>query len=300
MDQIIYTLPGGYVDEAGVVHRSVELVPLSGRQEEFLADSENPASAVSVTTILSDCIQRIGTISPVSREIIRSLLVADRQYLLLKLREVTFGHRVQVTISCPWQDCNKRIDIDFSIQDIPVIESDNKGPTHKMKLSPEAAFIGDDGKRYREVIFRLPNGGDQEIISPLVYENETEASAMLLERCVQSIGPLKCPRNKLISRLSPIGRMEIERQMEMVAPRVELTMEGDCPECGREFEVPFDLQSFLFGELRLSKDLLYREVHYLAYHYHWSERDIMDMPRDKRRKYIEILADEIERLNNAV
>jgi hypothetical protein len=46
--------------------------------------------------------------------------------------------------------------------------------------------------------------------------------------------------------------------------------------------------------------MLYRQVHYLAYHYHWSEHEILEMPRDKRLAYIEILADEIERLNNAL
>jgi hypothetical protein len=83
-----------------------------------------------------------------------------------------------------------------------------------------------------------------------------------------------------------------------VAPRVELTMEAQCPECGREFAVPFDPQEFFFGELRTSRDLLYREVHYLAYHYHWGEQEIMAMPRDKRRRYIAVLADELEKLNH--
>ena len=300
MDEITCLLPGGYVDEAGAVHRSVELNPLSGREEEFLADSGKPASATHVTAILSRCIRRIGTISPISEEVARDLLVADRQYLLLKLREVTFGDQVQATIFCPWPDCGKKVDIDFSIEDIPVIESEDKGPTYKMELPPEAAFIGNHGEEYREIIFRLPNGLDQEVISPLVSENEDRALTMLLERCIQSIGPVKDPGDELISRLPPIARMEIERQMEVVAPKVELTMAADCPECGREFATPFDIQGFFFGELRISLDLLYREVHYLAYHYHWSEREIMEMPRDKRRRYIEVLADEIERLNNAV
>ena len=94
--------------------------------------------------------------------------------------------------------------------------------------------------------------------------------------------------------------MEIEQHMEAVAPQVELTMEGECPECDHEFAVPFDLESFFFSELRTSLDLLYREVHYLAYHYHWSEREIMEMPRQRRRMYIQVLAEEIERLNDAV
>ena len=60
--------------------------------------------------------------------------------------------------------------------------------------------------------------------------------------------------------------------------------------------MPFDPQEFFFGELRTSRDLLDREVHYLAYHYHWSEQEIMAMPRDKRRRYIVVLADELEKL----
>ena len=123
---------------------------------------------------------------------------------------------------------------------------------------------------------------------------------MLLARCIRRIGRTENPGYEAVRRLSPTARMEIERQMEMVAPQVELTMEGDCPECGREFAIPFDLQRFFFSELRTGQDLLYREVHYLAYHYHWSEREIMEMPRQKRRKYIEVLADEIERLNDAI
>jgi hypothetical protein len=123
---------------------------------------------------------------------------------------------------------------------------------------------------------------------------------MLLRRCIQSIGPLQDPGDALIGALSPLARTEIESQMEAVAPKVELTMGGNCPECGREFDQPFAFQTFFFNELRIRRDLLYREVHYLAYHYHWSEREIMEMPREKRRKYIEVLAEEIERSTHAV
>jgi hypothetical protein len=300
MDGTSCLLPGGYVDEAGVVHRQVELAPLSGREEELLAGNHRLESASLVTSILSRCIQRVGAVSPVSRRVVRDLLVADRQVLLLKLRGVTFGDQVQATIFCSWPDCSNRMDLDFSIQDIPIKESEDKGPIYRMELSPEAALAGDCGEAYREIAFRLPNGGDQEAISPLLDKDEAKASAMLLGRCIQSIGPFSNPGAELIDRLSPLARLEIESQIEKVAPRVELTMEAHCPGCGREFTLPFDPQEFFLGELRTSRDLLYREVHYLAYYYHWSEREIMEMPREKRRRYIEVLADEIERLNNAI
>jgi hypothetical protein len=299
MNQITCKLPGGYVDKDGVVHRDCILSLLSGKEEELLAQRRKPASAFLVTTILSRCVRSIGSISPISEEIARNLLIADRQYLLLKLRQITFGEEVQATISCPWPDCGKRVDIDFLIGDIPVRESADKGHVFRMELSSEGVLI-DKGEELREIVFRLPNGGDQEAVSPLVYENEAEALTMLLARCIKGIGTCTEPGYELINKLSPLARMEIEKQMEEFAPNIELTMDANCPECGREFGVPFDIQDFFFGELRVSIDLLYREVHYLAYHYHWSEREIMEMPRDKRRRYIEVLADEIERLNNAV
>lgn len=292
-------LPGGYVDDNGRLQREVGLAPLSGREEEFLAAQRAPAGAVLVTALLSRCVSRIGTVSPVSEDVARRLLVADRQYLLLKLREATFGDQVQATVQCPWADCGKKVDIDFSLADIPVRETEDKGPLYTRELSAEATLRSEGGEEYREVTFRLPDGEDQERVAPLVGENEPGALALLLARCIHSIGPVQNPGPELIGRLPPLARLEIERQMEIVAPQVDLTLEANCPECGREFALPFDLQEFFFAELRASCDLLYREVHYLAYHYHWSEQEIMAMPRDKRRKYIAVLADELERFTHA-
>jgi hypothetical protein len=305
MDRTTCTLPGGYVDEEGVVHRRAELAPLSGREEELLAgnrlpNSASPESAALVTTVLSRCVRRIGDIAPVSEDIARRLLVADRQALLLRLREVTFGSEVQGTISCPWPDCGSRMDIDFSLRDISIRESKDKGPTYQMVLSPEAAFVDTDGARRREVCFRLPNGGDQEAVSSLVYQNEAQALTALLGRCIEGLGPMHPPSDQAIGRLSPRARMEIEKQMALVAPEVQSTLPACCAECEREIVLPLDVHGFFFGELRTSRDLLYREVHYLAYHYHWSEQEILAFSREKRRKYIEVLADEIERLNNAI
>jgi len=300
MKRLFCTLPGGYVDDIGEVHREAEIIQLSGQEEEVVATSCITNSAQLVSTVLGHCVHHIGSFRPFSEEVARKLIVADRQFLLIKLRQITFGEHVQGTIRCPLPDCGKKVDIDFSINDLQITESEDRGPTYKLKLSAEAAFKNDDGKEYRDIVFRLPNGEDQEIISPLISQDESHALLMLLERCIQSIGPHGDPDAELIRKLSPAAFTEIENAMETVSPRVDLSMTAICPECNREFDVPFDLESFFLNELRTSMDLLSREVHYLAYHYHWSERDIMNMSRQKRHKYIEILADEIEKLNNAI
>jgi hypothetical protein len=277
------TLPGGYWDPDGTLHREFELVELTGREEELLAESGRRESASLVSVVLSRCVRSIGRVSPVPEDVARRLLVADRLYLLLQLRRATFGDRVHADLFCPWPDCGERVSLAFSIDAIPVEEPAERAPAYTMWLSGEAGG--------GEVEFRLPTGGDQEELSPWLAHDEAQALMRLLARCVR--------RPSGVDALSPLARAEIEARMAEVAPRIEQTVEARCAGCGRSFSAPLDIHRFFFGELRADPDLLYREVHYLAYHYHWSEAEIMAMTRDRRRRYMDVLAGEIERLNDA-
>jgi len=294
------TLPGGYVDGNGTLHSEAELRQLNGYEEELLASREGRETCSLVTDVLSGCLKRIGQVSPVPPSLVQRLLVADRQYLLLKLREATFGPDIRGTLLCPWPGCGRKVDIDFTISDIPVTLSRDKGPLYTMQLSKQAALSDGNQNAITAVTFRLPNGADQEAVLPLFRGNPARAFSLLLELCVHSLGEHVNPGPELLSRLSPVARQEIEREMERVAPSVNLDMQVECAECSRIFTAPFDIQDYFFGEIRTDADMLYREVHYLAYHYHWSEQEIMAMTQDRRRRYIEVLADEIENMNNAV
>lgn len=290
-------LPGGYWDTNGSCYRDIDIRALTGREEEILAGQGAESTASVITDIISRCLVRIGPISEISKDIARGLLVADRQYILLKLRGITFGDRVQATVGCINPDCGSKVDIDFSLNEIPVKQIGVDSPVHSIELTEKSALKMPDGKVRRDILFRLPDGSDQEILSPLIFRNESLALSMLLERCILQIGEIYNPPGEVISLLSPMARFEIEKAIESAAPRLDLSMSVTCPECRREFEIPFDLQEMFFGEFRDNLDLLHREVHCLAYHYHWSEREIMEMPKSKRETYIEILSNELERIN---
>jgi hypothetical protein len=294
----ICLLPGGFRDASGVLHREVELTPLTGREEELLAD-RSVGPAVLVTRLLSRCVRRLGGLGRPSEDTARDLGVGDRQYLLIRLRQLTFGDKVEMIVRCPWSDCGEASDIDFSISEVPVREAETGDGPSEIELSPEAAAASGLGSEPLRVSFRLPTGADQELLSPVLARNEAEALSALLARCVQKVGG-ETASPELIARLAPSARLEIERAMDAAAPGIDLTLEAKCSECGRSFAVPFDAQDFILGEARGSRDLLMREIHYLAYHYHWSETDILAMPRDRRRGYIEVLADEMKRLNDVV
>ncbi|MBU4261467.1 MAG: hypothetical protein KKC76_06240 [Proteobacteria bacterium] len=290
MDRMAFQLPGGFVDDDGQVHDHVILSPLCGFSERMVAGRNGTPAPVLLTALLSRCIDKIGSIDQVTEGMVRRLLVGDRLFLLLKLREMTFGRNIQAVINCSFPDCRARADIDFATENIPITQSPQGSLWHRLQLSPAAGG--------NIVTFRLPNGEDQEMLTHLLDSNEDMAADKLLARCVESIDAVR-PAMADIITLPPTAKAEIEQEMERLAPRISTSFEARCPVCDRSFTAAFDVQEFVMAELNTRLDLLLKEVHYLAFHYHWSEKEILGMTRQNRRRYIEVLSEEMERLNHA-
>ena len=131
----------------------------------------------------------------------------------------------------------------------------------------------------RTIRFRLPNGGDQEAV--LGLEDEDAVTA-LLDRCLEeSKGP----------SLSLSERDAVIAAMDRLAPQIDLELELTCPECGAGSLSPFDTTAFILHEFRIAGGQLLREIHALASTYHWRERDILGLRRDRRRAYLALLSD---------
>ena len=116
----IFILPGGFFQN-GTCFREVKLHTPIGRIEEQLGNSPNShILASAITTLLTHSIERIGAITDITPEIARDLLTADRDYLVLKLRQITIGSEVEAILVCPNSQCGKKIDMDFDLRDIPI------------------------------------------------------------------------------------------------------------------------------------------------------------------------------------
>jgi hypothetical protein len=294
----VFTLPGGYLDDSGALHTEAELSPLTGRDEEFLASvAPEVCTASVVTELLARCLKRLGAIRDVDAALVRRLLVGDRDYLLLKLRRSTFGARLDVVASCAAADCGQPMQVRISLDDITFESKPAAARYFTMRLSPEAAHVDAAGVAQREVEFRLPTGEDQEAVAHLFLEDETRAVNQVFARCVRRVGKTTDVDEALVEGLSPRARREIEDQIELRAPRAAVELEGVCPECGTPFTLPLHFASDFARELRKNLQDLERNVHFLAWHYHWSEQDILSMTTRKRRRYVELLREELGRLN---
>jgi len=292
-----YTLPHGYIDLDGSSHKQVVLRALGGYEEELLTSSQQ-VSAKQVSRVLARCIVKLGDVVSVSESIARNLLIVDRLFLLLKLRLITFGDFIQSVVHCPESDCNQKIDIDFNISDIQFADINNPREIYQLQLSENSVLQCEiDDPR---VDFRLPNGGDQELVSSRLNNNSAEVVSFLLSRCIKKFAGQDGISLDQVKTLPALTRLEIERAIEERAGDTDLSMTTQCPHCQFAFEVPFDIHDFFFGELKISQQHLYNEVHYLAFHYHWSEQEIMSMTKEKRGNYVAMLSEEIERLNDAL
>lgn len=290
----LFLLPGGYLDREGNRHREVKLRPLTGREEEWIADPTREwTEAALVTALLRRCVERIGPDRP-TEEIIRSLSVGDRDYLMLRLRQITFGKGVGITLVCPRSECAKKMDIDLALDQIP-IESKPVAPHYVLALSEEAAIFDEEGRPQREVTFRIPNGGDQEAAWGWSKLDERERLVRLLARCLLKIGEADAIIPDQAAQLSDKGMEEIAATMERSSPLVEAEMEARCPECGHLFTHDFEVVSFFLNELLRGRTQLEREVHLLGFYYHWPLREILGMTRQKRQRYLRLLSDELDR-----
>jgi hypothetical protein len=261
-------LPGGILsgDDPSSCrrYRSAVIRPLSGHEEAWLAGNRHLPNAIIVTRLLNFCVLKIDG-EPAPASVAQRMLVGDRDYLLLQLRRVTLGDRLSAVIHCP--ACGSKMDTDLDTASVPI----ESRPQVELRHSVD---VGD-----RIVSFRLPAGSDQEAVVGLDSE---AAVAELFRRSIVDDGG---------SPLTPAEQLVVIAAMERVAPEVFVELQLTCPECAHEFVMPFDIASFFFDEMRIAGRQLFREVHTLAFYYHWTETEILGLARDRRRLYLSLLSD---------
>lgn len=109
-----FTLPRGYVDQDGNLHRH-GLMRLATAMDEItpLRDLRVRSNqAYLVIILLSRVIVRLGTLPQVTTGVIENLFAADLAYLQAFYRQINEEGVSTFKITCP--DCKKEIEVDLS------------------------------------------------------------------------------------------------------------------------------------------------------------------------------------------
>jgi hypothetical protein len=277
------TLPGGF-SVGGEWHRTAALRPLVGADEAFLLEEGKQLSPPARwSALLARCLKELGPMARVDRATAATLAVGDREALFLHLRRLTFGEQISCVLQCPEPSCRAKMDLDLTVSELLLPPYMRAAEIH------ETVVDAADG-RYR-VTFRLPKGSDQEAAAPLAAKDLKAAEELILERTIQTVTELAngLPPKQVpeaVKQALPAKMAEIDRQAEML-------LKLSCPECGRSFTVPFEAAEYFEQEVLARQSQLFREVHLLAFHYHWNETEILRMSGTKRRLYIGLLTSEL-------
>jgi hypothetical protein len=230
-DARVLTLPGGLVDADGAVHRRLRVRELNGADEEALFDRRAGSDAKRVSAFLARVIESVdGMRAPVEPALAERLSIGDRDYLLLRLRQLDLGDAIHQVARCP--SCARKVDVDFAISELPLRRLER----------PQAAYdIEIAGHRLR---VRLPNGADQSAIEGDAADNPAAANSALFARVVLDIDG-EGPPSEDDTRAWPIAlRARLAEWLDANAPGPDLFIDIGCPYCGADMSYRFDLDAF--------------------------------------------------------
>ena len=261
--------------------RELALRPIGGEDEVFLLDTANhPEPSARATALLARCIDEVD-----ADRTARSLTVGDREALLLQLRRLTLGDAFDCVLRCPVESCRERMELSLRVSDLLL------PPYANVQREYETVFDASDGTY--ATTYRLPTAEDLERAATHA-RNDAELGALsLLTACL-----VTATRDGAVvhaSDLSASARDEISAAMAAHDPQAEIELDLTCPTCSSEFSIVFDTAMFLLQELDQSAHQLTHDVHTLALHYHWSEREILHLPPRRRARYLELVAESVAR-----
>jgi len=243
------TLPIGYTDQEGSTHRRVVLRKMTGREEAILADRKYARNGGKlVTELLHSCIVSLGDLEPNGRGPVAGMYSADRNYLLLRLRSITFGSDLEATYTCP--GCGESISTLEDLDELPVRMVPEGEEQQELAVELEDGYVDKEGQVHTALTMRLPTGADEEAVAPQMRENASLGKNALLARCAKSLGEVPTHRlealgPRIMSDLTMTDRRLIDRALNDAAPGVDLVREIECPRCAKTFSTSLDLSNFL-------------------------------------------------------
>lgn len=184
--------------------------------------------------------------------------VERRDQALFDFRAQIFGDAVEAVAACP--GCGERLEMQIPLSRI--------APPGNGSRRPEFRTIRLGRHRIR---CREPNSED--LLAIAAMRDVGEARAELMARCIQSND--RDLRERAAARLAG------------TASDVQLDL--TCPACGHTWRAPFDIATFVWGELEDWARRTLHEIHVIAGAYGWSEDEILRLGARRRQTYVEMI-----------
>lgn len=258
-------LPGGLIVD-GQLRRDFSFKPLTGFLERVISESGVAINSLAeqVSIILAHALDRVAGLV-VSEELVCSLSSGDRRYLILQLEALIDPSPQWLTSNC--QACDELIQFQINPATMPVKPAGKGFPQTSISLS-----IGD-------VSLRVPTGADEEDLANKA-QNEKNAMNILLNRLLYSSA-----QRVDAGELNAEDLDLIDMTLDEMSPQAGGAASIICPYCAHPQQISIDNYAWITRKIqRLDED-----IHTLAIHYHWSEKEILVLPRNRRQRYLQLI-----------
>jgi hypothetical protein len=205
----------------------------------------------------------------IERTQLAELTIAERNYLLLRLRQLTFGPTLQGFGRCAACDAP----IEFSLPVDHVLA----------QLTREELQNSVDWYEHGEHL-QLRAINTLDLLAALEAVDAAAAEELLLARCLRA-------GDASHAACSPAASTTVREHFERLHAATELRCALTCPRCSRNATLDLDVVHFLWLEVRHAAQRLLADIHTLARHYGWTERDITCLSPQRRHAYLELLAE---------
>lgn len=208
------------------------------------------------------------------------LTIGQRDALLLRLRELTFGPHLQGVVDCP--ACQERLELEFDARTLQLSDAALPDPAMTEPQTMERMISEKD----YQITFRLPTSADLAARASSV--DLEQARRTLAEACILSIQ--QGSHNTIPAKDLPSDVLiAVIEQMEKADPYGNLRFSAVCPACNHSWSIMFDIVSYFWKEISSWAARLMNEVHLLAWAYGWQEKDILAMSAWRRQRYLELI-----------
>lgn len=242
----VFEMPAGYLDENNILHKTFTIREMTGRDEEAISKADMKQNGAKlISTLLERCVLTIGTLTRKElgnekwKEVIRSLLVGDQDYILIKLRELSMGGEIEVTHTCPY--CKKSMRTFLDVSELEVVPF--KGQ-RVVPFSLPRGYRDKKGVLHVEGTMRLPTGYDREILTPIAKKNVAQASTLMLTRLCKFDDEVYVT-DDVMRDLVTRDREYLQKLLQDNLFGVNLEVDVVCAECGEEFKGNLNSVNFI-------------------------------------------------------
>lgn len=194
----------------------------------------------------------------------RELTLGSHHQRLLEIHQAVVGTPLEAVVACRHCDAEN----EFVVPVVQILELPAPEPPTVVEVEVSGVVT----------TYRLPSVEDLAATGGLPFD----AAVRLLAARTRAGGPTPVELDdEAVARLATAW--------EHADPAASLTVDLDCVSCGATLTASVDPAEFVARDLdRLVRDLL-GEVHGIAVAYGWSESEILALPPDRRRRYLELI-----------